>query len=179
MTAVLASIDWRFKTVCWLQGLPGAFQKSDRFAARARRRGEQRRNGAGLEHCGGDDRPQVGQARIPARRLIRLNRRTKPRCIPQEGFVTSPCGPCPSRHNGYEHTALFVDLGSRITVFICFKWPMNLRRPTVDLDFACFKLNGWAQPSKNFRQIRTHSFAACQFLPTPLPFASPAFLSSA
>ena len=48
LTAVLASIDWRFKTVCWLQGLPGAFQKSDRFAARARRRGEQRRNGAGL-----------------------------------------------------------------------------------------------------------------------------------
>ena len=54
------------------------------------------------------------------------------------GFVTSPCGPCPSRHHGYEHTALFVDLGSRIPVLTCFKWPMNLRRPTVDLDFACF-----------------------------------------
>jgi hypothetical protein len=37
---------------------------------RTRRRGERRRNGAGLERRGGDDRPQVGQARTPTRRLI-------------------------------------------------------------------------------------------------------------
>jgi hypothetical protein len=45
-------------------------------ACRRASEGKQRFPSEGLERCRGDDRPQVGQALIRARRLIRLNRRT-------------------------------------------------------------------------------------------------------